>query len=75
MTSETLNSAISDTTDGPVTAYVMLIRACNLAASGMWDPQVVADALCEELTTYGYLGNEDFDQDEDSSDLDPSHNR
>lgn len=55
MTSETLNSAISDTTDGPVTAYVMLIRACNLAASRMWDPQVVADALCEELAAYGYL--------------------
>lgn len=47
--------AISHNTDGPVTDFVMISRAVELAAKGVFQPDVLAEALHNELTERGFL--------------------
>lgn len=45
---------ITDRTDGPLTGFVLMSRACDLVAKGH-NPEAVANALHEALTDLGYL--------------------
>ena len=40
---------LEDRTDGPATEFVIIARACDLAASGSHDPETIANALFESL--------------------------
>lgn len=40
--------------DGPLTSFVLIARACDLIATGT-DPEIVANALHEELSERGML--------------------
>ncbi len=50
---------LSHTTDGPITRFVLIARACELAAKGEVAHDVVANALYEELAERGLMA---FDQ-------------
>lgn len=41
--------------DGPITDFVLISRACRLAASGKFGAPEVANALDEVLREYGFL--------------------
>ena len=41
--------------DGPITAFVLIHRACELSATNQFVPSVVANALDELLVECGYL--------------------
>ncbi len=51
---EALREEIAHTTDGPVTDFVLVSRACELAARGA-NPEACANALHEELASRGFL--------------------
>ena len=40
---------LEDRTDGPVTQFVLIARACDLSASGDYDSDTIANALHEGL--------------------------
>ena len=40
---------LEDRTDGPVTAFVLMARACDLSADGRHDPEALANALHDSL--------------------------
>lgn len=42
---------IAHTCDGPVTSFVLISRAVELAAKGTFQPDVIAEALDVELVT------------------------
>jgi hypothetical protein len=44
--------------DGPLTAFVLISRATDLAANPDSDREKVANALYEELTARGFLSEE-----------------
>jgi hypothetical protein len=55
--------AIAHTTDGPVTAFVLISRACYTAKHGLHDWESLAEALNAELVERGYLDpNADLDE-------------
>lgn len=41
--------------DGPITAFVLIARATELAASGAYHPETVANALDRALRDYHWL--------------------
>lgn len=45
--------------DGPLTPFVLISRACRLAASGEHEPCNVADALYAALSERGWLRDDD----------------
>jgi hypothetical protein len=49
-----IREEIAHTTDGPVTDFVLVSRACELAARGA-NPEACANALHEELASRGFL--------------------
>lgn len=48
-------SAIDHACDGPTTAFVLIARACALAARNGATPEACANALYEALGAQGYL--------------------
>jgi hypothetical protein len=46
---------ISHGCDGPVTCFVLISRATELAASGRFSAEAVANGLSEALSEFGYL--------------------
>lgn len=44
---------ILDRTDGPLTAYVLTLRAAKLCEAGRFEPEVVADAYMEAMEDLG----------------------
>ena len=51
---ETAHEIITDRTDGPLTMFVLLSRACDLVASGS-DPEAVANALDAALRECDFI--------------------
>jgi hypothetical protein len=41
--------------DGPITSFVLIFRATELARSGKYDAETVANALAEALNDYHWL--------------------
>ncbi len=44
--------------DGPVTDFVLIARACRLAAKGTFGPGEIANALDQALREFGYLNSD-----------------
>lgn len=44
--------------DGPITAFVLISRACELSDQRQFPPSVAANALNELLQEYGFLDND-----------------
>jgi hypothetical protein len=53
---EAIRKEIAYPHDGPVTEFVLMSRACEVAARGA-NPEACANALHEELTARGFLRN------------------
>jgi len=56
-----VKNEISHLCDGPVTAFVLMSRACKLAEKGTFDSEVVANGLHAALLELGFTDpEEDF---------------
>ena len=51
---DALYDDLTDRTDGPLTSFVLISRACGLVAKGS-NPDAVANALHDALSEYGFL--------------------
>ena len=58
LTTQQIRDQISHTTDGPVTAFVLMSRAAHIVKAGA-DPERAANALYEELWERGFVKEED----------------
>ena len=52
---------LTHTHEGPVTPFVLCSRACELASTGRYSHETVANALWDELRAAGYLSEKAWD--------------
>jgi len=55
MNIESARKELSDRCDGPIDAFTLMARACDLVANKESSAIVAADALYEELNSRGFL--------------------